>query len=165
MNDFSHATTTGISWPLLSSARDELHEGMKRLWRRRWLIATITFLGGIASAVVILMMTPKYTSTAQLLVDPRGARQFQTDAPVLPGLLMDRESIESEIQILGSRRLVGTLVDRLRLVEDPEFNPTLAAKRQVSAGFSPATWRRRATGCAASPRRQTAWRLVSIQSA
>jgi capsular exopolysaccharide synthesis family protein len=139
MNDYSHKTTTGFSWPLVFSRRDELREGMKRLWRRRWLIATITFLGTAASGVVTLTMTPKYTSTAQLLVDPRGARQFQTDAPVLPSLLVDRESIESEIQILGSRRLVGTLVDRLKLVEDPEFNPTLAAKpsgfRRFFAGY------------------------------
>jgi capsular exopolysaccharide synthesis family protein len=133
MNDFDattsrtsgDATTGRASWQLLSAPRDELREIAKRLWRRRWLIIAITVLGAVLSAVWVLQITPKYTSSAQLLIDPRGPRAFQTDTPVMPGMVMDRETIESEIQLLASRRLVGNLVDKLRLIEDPEFNPTL----------------------------------------
>lgn len=125
--------TSGSSWPLFSAPVDEFRETVKSLWRRKLLIISITVLGAIVSVVWVLQITPKYTSSAQILIDARGPRAFETNTPVIPGMVIDRETIDSEIRILESRRMVSKLVDKLQLIEDPEFNPTLPEEKSEFA--------------------------------
>ena len=105
--------------------REDLASTWRRLHRRRWLIVTLVTVITLAAAVVLLRLPHQYTAMAKLLVDPRGARMMETASPLLPGMLVDREAVESEIQIILSRQLAGRVVDKLGLIDDPDFNADL----------------------------------------
>jgi uncharacterized protein involved in exopolysaccharide biosynthesis len=89
---------------------------------RRGLILKI-MLGTILCALAIALSLPTtYTSSATVLLDPRKNNVTDLTAEVSP-LVVDPASVQNQIQIITSRNLAAQVVDRLKLVEDPEFNP------------------------------------------
>lgn len=103
-----------------------LRDVIRKLWRRKTSITTVTILGTVLAMLYIMQMTPRYTATASVMVDPRQNQTVDFQA-VLSGLPADQATIESEIQVLQSRSLAERVVKRLRLYEDPEFNGRLRA--------------------------------------
>ena len=96
------------------------------LGRRRMLIGLVT-LGLTAVAVLAATrITPRYTAQADVMISPRQQQVVDLKA-VLAGLSGDSEVVESEIQVLRSRELARTVVQKLDLDKLPEFNPALAA--------------------------------------
>ncbi len=105
----------------------DLREFFRKIWRRKKIvIGTILFLV-IVTFLIVNQLTPKYSSTAQVLIDPRQSQVVDIEA-VVSGLPQDMETVESEIQILKSRRLAERVIQKLRLYEDPEFNKSLREK-------------------------------------
>lgn len=113
------------------------------LFRRRLKLFLITAL---ALFVVIvgysMQLTPRYTAVADVLIDTRRATALNLDA-VMSGLPSDTNSVDTQVQILTSRSLAERVVRKLRLQEDPEFNPTLDVRpsligRIVPGGNAPA---------------------------
>ncbi len=96
------------------------------LSRRRMLIVLVT--AGLTSMAVYAAhrITPRYTAQADIMISPRQQQVVDLKA-VLAGLGGDSEVVESEIQILRSRELARTVVQKLDLDKLPEFNPSLAA--------------------------------------
>lgn len=90
--------------------------------RHRLIILIGTVLGTIVSIFLGMQGVPKYTSTAQVLVE-RTNRQVinlnegEQDAPV------DAEAIETEIQVLNSRSLIEQIITDLDLAFEPGFWP------------------------------------------
>ena len=122
-----------FAWKGLLGQRDELMRLLRILKNRRWLIALITAALTLATLVAVFQIKPRYVATAKLLLDPQVSRYAKTDMPVLPGMLVDREVIESEMQILTSRKLAAKTVDKLGLVNDPEFNSELEPKSALAS--------------------------------
>ena len=104
--------------------RDDVVRSLGHIKRRWRLVMAIVVAVALATTIIVFQVPPRYTAHAKILVDPRSARFLEEQTPVMPGMLVDREAIESEIQIITSRHLAGQLVDRLNLIESPEFNPT-----------------------------------------
>ena len=112
-----------FAWRSIVGQRDELFRLFRALRNRRWLIVLITAILTSVAVAVVLQIKPRYAATAKLLLDPQSPHLGRSsEAPVLPGLLIDREAIESEMQILNSRKLAARVVDKLNLIDDPEFN-------------------------------------------
>lgn len=112
--------------PVTVSAMPEfnLTELLRVLWRRRWLM-TATFAVIMATAIIILtQLTPRYTATAQVMVDPRQQNVVDIEQ-VLSGLPANAETIQSEIEVISSRSLAGRVIDQNHLMEDAAFNPAL----------------------------------------
>jgi succinoglycan biosynthesis transport protein ExoP len=85
-------------------------------------VALATILCGLAAALVLPTI---YASSAVVMLDPR--KNNITDlSSVLAPLGNDPASVQNQIQIITSRDLAGTVVDRLKLTDDPEFNAALA---------------------------------------
>ena len=122
-----------FAWKGLLGQRDELMRLLRILKNRRWLIALITAALTLATLVAVFQIEPRYVATAKLLLDPQVSPYAKTDVPVLPGMLVDREVIESQMQILTSRKLAAKTVDKLRLVNDPEFNSELEPKSALAS--------------------------------
>lgn len=95
------------------------------LWRRRlWIV--MSALVAILLALTFLAFTnPLYSSTTQILIDPRGKQLLQTE--VVPGGLgsssvgPDTLLVESQVEIILSDAVLGRVVAEARLAEDPEF--------------------------------------------
>ncbi|WP_417450173.1 GumC family protein [Kordiimonas sp.] len=94
------------------------------LWRRKWIIINTVIFAVVLAVIVVLQLTPRYTAQAILAIETRQNRVVDLEA-VMSGMGTDQAAIKTEIDVLESRRLIGKLVDRLKLVEDPEFNMDL----------------------------------------
>ena len=92
-------------------------------WRR--ILASGLVLGGLC-AIAVLFMPTVYAGTALVMIDEQQNHIFdsRTDPSVLSDLPSDPSSIESQVQMLESHALIGHVVDRLGLANDPEFNGT-----------------------------------------
>ncbi len=106
------------------------------LWRRRWVIGGCVLLITAAALLVVFQLTPRYTASAQVLIDPRERKVADVEA-VLSGLSSDASTIESQIQVIRSRMLAERVIDQLGLERDPEFN---AALRQPGWTSSFRSW-------------------------
>jgi succinoglycan biosynthesis transport protein ExoP len=89
--------------------------------RRRWQAILAGLIIGIVLGVVYLVVaTPKYTASAELLIDSQRADPFHqqpavTDSQTLSSL------VESEVEVLRSDGLMRKVVQRLKLADDPQF--------------------------------------------
>ncbi len=83
-------------------------------------------LGVILCALATALVLPTtYTSSSTVMLDPRRNNITELTA-VLSQLPADPATMQNQLQILTSRDLAATVVDRLHLDQDPEFNPALA---------------------------------------
>jgi capsular exopolysaccharide synthesis family protein len=112
------------------------------LWRKKLLIIASVFLAGMLGAFYAFSVaTPKYRATTVVLLDATGQPLLDLSA-VLPSLGTDSEAINTEVEILKSRRLLERVVNVARLTEDPEFNSALQAlgfKASIKNTFTGAT--------------------------
>lgn len=112
---------------MLAASAIDLRELARVLWRRRWIIAGTLALVVVASGALISQITPLYTATAKVMVDPRQANIVDLDQ-VISGLPANVETIQSEIEVLGSRTLAAKVVDYTGLMQRPEFNRAISSK-------------------------------------
>ena len=123
-------STRDIPSPTPTSApveEDEIDLGalLSTLWRGKWLIgliATLAVLVGGYYAYVVA--TPLYRSTAVVILETRQDQVVDLQS-VVGGLSGDASEVNSEVEVLRARSLMGKVVDRLDLASDPEFNTAL----------------------------------------
>jgi len=113
------------------SARSGLMEldvmALVRILRRRLgLVAGTVGLAAVLMAIVVFQLTPLYTSTNLILIDPQRTQVLDMEA-VLSGLSPDTGTIDSQVELLRSRTIAHRVVEKLNLVEDPEFNARLTS--------------------------------------
>jgi len=123
--DESSETVKSVSVNMVGAVPEiDLQEYLRILWRQKVLIlATVVAIMAIAF-VVVLSLTPRYTGTVFVEINPRQSRVFDFEA-VLSGLPADTETIQTEITIIQSRKIARRTIARLKLNRDPEFNPVL----------------------------------------
>ena len=89
--------------------------------RRQWKVILGITLGFVLAAVAFLIVVPPtYTSTAQILIDPRKSKVFGTDA-VNSEPVLDTGFVESQVSVLLSTKLLNTVVEREKLAGTDEF--------------------------------------------
>ena len=112
---------TGVE-PARGSA--DIHRTIAAFRRRVGLIGGVALL--VLSAVVIFtfQQTPRYTATAELILDPQKQHVANINE-VMSDLGTDSTAIDTEVQILKSRSLAERVVAEQKLDQDPEFNPSL----------------------------------------
>lgn len=95
------------------------------LWRGKWIVLLTTLiaitLGGYYAYVAA---TPLYTSSAVVMLETDQKSVVDLES-VVGGLTGDSTEVNSELEVLKSRGLMGKVVDQLDLVSDPEFNDVL----------------------------------------
>ncbi len=112
--------------------QNEIREVFRKIIRRKRIVfATMFFLTALA-VVAMLAMAPRYSASSVVMIDPRQSKVGAMDS-VLADAASDTEAILSQVEILTSTSLIGKVVDKLNLVNDPEFNtdlqpPTLLSK-------------------------------------
>lgn len=103
---------------------DSLAETLRRLWRRKKMIAALTIaIGGLAAAVA-WSMPSFYTAEARVLVGVQTPRVFNVEA-IVSDTSPDAERVQNEGFILQSRTLAKLVIDKLNLGDNPSFNPEL----------------------------------------
>ncbi|MDX2483182.1 MAG: GumC family protein, partial [Pseudodonghicola sp.] len=102
------------------------------LWRGKlWIVLAMLCSVALAGYYVFSAAVPIYTADATVALENRQSSVSNLE-DVVSGLSTDQGTINTELEVLISRTLLGRVVKRLDLTADPEFN---AALREDS-GFS-----------------------------
>jgi len=99
-------------------------ETLRKLWRRRGLIALCTLLLGGAGIFAAWSLPSYYVSEARVLVGVQNPRLPNVES-IIADVSPDAERVQNEGFVLQSRSLAKLVIDQLRLRNDPEFNPEL----------------------------------------
>lgn len=102
----------------------------------------------LASALIVLQLTPRYTAEAQVLIGIRKTNVVDIESvleALSPG--RDRNMVNTEMAVLASRSLAEMVVEELKLVERSEFNSRL---RQPSWLREKLLWLPRSLGFASA---------------
>lgn len=90
--------------------------------RRRWRIAVGIAIGATLIAVLVAMLLPnRYEAMATVQLDPRKKNVSNVEG-VVSDLPVDTATIESEAEVIRSRKVILKVIERLDLRTDPEFN-------------------------------------------
>ncbi|MGH6944583.1 MAG: Wzz/FepE/Etk N-terminal domain-containing protein, partial [Geminicoccaceae bacterium] len=109
----------------------DLRELWRALRRRRLvLLATVLLVTGGAYALVS-QQTELYSAGVLIHVKPREAQVVQIPG-VVDQMIADPATIESEITLLSSPAFHRRVVEKLGLVQDPEFNAALRKDEEQS---------------------------------
>lgn len=101
--------------------------------RHRLIILAGTVLGTLAAIFLGSQSVPKYTATAQVLIERTNnqAINLNADAEDAP---VDDEAIETEIRVLNSRGLIEQIIVDLDLAFEPGFQPQ-GGEAEASSSF------------------------------
>jgi succinoglycan biosynthesis transport protein ExoP len=103
---------------------------------RRHLILRTMFVLVIAVAAGVLLVPTLYTTSAKITIDTQ-KNNVADAAAVLSALPTDAPSLQNQIQLLYSRDLATEVIAKLKLFNDPEFNPRL---RSGLISIDPRKW-------------------------
>lgn len=117
-----------------SAESDEIDfiELFTTLWRGKWLIVAVAVLFvAIGSFYAFRVAVPKYTSTASIALQ-LNVETFVDIESVVSGVSKEDTSMNTELHVIRSRGLLEKLVNKLNLVDDPEFNEAIRAEPTFS---------------------------------
>jgi succinoglycan biosynthesis transport protein ExoP len=86
----------------------------------------------VAAAIVVFSLTPSYTASALVLVDP-SSKNLLDPASELGSASTDNARVDSEVEIMRSEAVLLEVVRSRNLVADPEFGPRLGILASVMA--------------------------------
>ncbi len=94
------------------------------LRRKLWLVIGIPLIVGAGLFVFFAGMDPSYKSSARIIIEKRESiftRQAGGDVAV-SGNQFDEQAVGSQVEVLASDDLALKVINRLNLIENPEFN-------------------------------------------
>ncbi len=107
-----------------ASASAEGVDVLLRFWRRRKLIL-LTIAGAMALGLMVaVLMTPRFSSEAQIMVGTDPVRVTKMEN-VVQQTVADMETVQTAGYVIQSREIAARVANRLALDQDPEFNPFL----------------------------------------
>ncbi|MCA1495177.1 MULTISPECIES: Wzz/FepE/Etk N-terminal domain-containing protein [unclassified Bradyrhizobium] len=90
--------------------------------RRQWPIIAVCTGASLALVIVYLAVAqPMYTANARIMMDTRQTQVLDKDSNASSALI-DTGYVDSQVEIINSDDLILSVVRRLKLTEDPEFN-------------------------------------------
>ena len=124
-----------VSRPVSEGAGIDLAYLITVLRRRALVIVATVLLVTIAVAIATFRMTPLYTASAGILIEPKSSRVVNVES-VLQETPQDNSMIETKIRLITSRSFAEEVIKKLNLLEDPEFNLALRPKEDEAGWFS-----------------------------
>ncbi|NOA69502.1 polysaccharide biosynthesis tyrosine autokinase [Roseobacter sp. HKCCD7906] len=99
------------------------------LWRGKWIVLMAAVLSMVLGGVYAFRLAvPLYPATVTVALNAQQQQVITDIESILGGGAWDNVAINTELEVLRSRELVGQLVDRLDLTSDPEFNAALRVR-------------------------------------
>jgi polysaccharide biosynthesis transport protein len=136
---------TAFSRPRLTSAAErhappsdegqdviDLGSLIRTLWRGKLVIgAAIVLMLMLGAYYAYAVATPKFRTAAVVMLNNREEQVVDLES-VIGGLSADSSVVNTEVEVLKSRGLLGKVVDELNLTQDPEFNSGLRDPSMVA---------------------------------
>lgn len=127
-----------------NTTESDIRDLWRLIWRRKHFIVIGAIVFGALAYFITSNMTPKYTATATVMLQPRDTNLLEGIESVVSGLPFSDDVIRGEIVVLNSNALIGRVVDELGLISDPEFNANLRAEPGLTdrvMSLVPESWR------------------------
>lgn len=118
-----------------------LHEIFALILARKVFILVVMSVSMVLLAVAVMSMRNTYTATAVLVLERNDGKLLEAVTQVV-GEERDRSAVETEMDVISSRHMVGSVVDAMDLIDHPWFNTYLPStegdglKRLVGAAKS-----------------------------
>ncbi|CAN7528700.1 GumC family protein [Rhizobium rhizogenes] len=111
-----------LSAPVVDTPLLDLRSAVRSIWAKKYLVLALAVAGAVLGAAVIPMLPQKFTAETSLYFDPRqtGGGDSSQSPPIAPELILTM--IDSQTQILSSGKVLGRVVEALKLDQDPQFN-------------------------------------------
>jgi succinoglycan biosynthesis transport protein ExoP len=103
------------------SAADNISRLISALRRRARLVIVFCLAGAAAGVLYIIVSTPLYTATAQIIIDNRQVRAVRDVSTLSDWPVEMAGVVDSQVEVLRSEEVGLTVVKSLNLVEDPAF--------------------------------------------
>jgi uncharacterized protein involved in exopolysaccharide biosynthesis len=116
----------------------DINEIIRVLYRRIRLVAAVAVGFFVAGLLFNLLLTPQYTATSLVLISPAKEHVTSKDEDVLQTSAPDAATIDSELEVVHSRNLLGELADELAKTPSPP-PPATGLRRIVGAIAAPFT--------------------------
>jgi capsular exopolysaccharide synthesis family protein len=120
MLDRTGANEIGTTAPAAGSDAIDLRQVQDFLWRRWKLILSTAAVIAAVTAIALLAVTPRYTATAQVLLDP-GNQKLLGAGSLIPELSLDSGNVDSQLSLIRSTNLLRRVVENTKLTQDDEF--------------------------------------------
>jgi capsular exopolysaccharide synthesis family protein len=143
MNDAPSSPKPGVGWDSEDSAQPfPLLDYLQLLWFRRKLILVITAFVSILGYIQVNEIENVYSATSTLMIGLPENRVVDIEAVLSRPAYGDDAT--GEVEVLRSRGLAAKVIERLNLLNHPEFNPRLAEPENGLFDFTrylnPRTW-------------------------
>jgi succinoglycan biosynthesis transport protein ExoP len=111
--------------------------GLLAAFRRRMWTFLITFGLTVAAVVLFLILyPPDYTATARVTINQRTITATPNkEAPVVSQLPLATNDVDTEAQVIQSRRVAQRVIQKLNLDNDPEFSSNHVGWKQNLTDF------------------------------
>lgn len=130
--------TPSLGWTAALGQQLDLRRLYMAFRRRIRLFGAVAAAVLLATILITLHATPKYTGTANVMLDPR-KEQVTNVQDVLSGLPADSSVVDTEVEVLKSRHLAERVVKALNLENDPEFNAAVRKPTGLGAVIASVT--------------------------
>lgn len=128
------ATHTSRFEELTTGTQDAINVGalFRTLWHGKFVLIFAMLVALILGGVyAYLIATPLYSATSVIMLNSR-QEQVVDLSSVVSGIGSDATSVNTEVEVLKSRLLLGKVVDELDLMTDPEFNSALREPSRIA---------------------------------
>ncbi len=105
-------------------ASTELWGWLRLLNRHKTLIIGCGLVAAVLMALVIAQATPLYKASARLILDTRTFKVLSTEGALSGVDTLNFGAIQSELEVIQSEFVIGRVVDKLGLANNPDFNGT-----------------------------------------
>ena len=121
MIDQVRSAVTGNVGQVSESDTIDLRQILYFFWRWwKFILLTGAILTGV-TFVGLRAVTPRYTATAQVLLDP-GSQKYLGNLNTAPEVILEDAKIDSQLSLIRSTNLLRRAVETTNLTNDPEFN-------------------------------------------
>ena len=115
----------------------DLAQLFRMVIRRRWVILGAGWLVAAIAFAFAMLQPPQFTATARVMIPPQKEQVVASSQKVLSDAPTDSGLVDSQLEIIQSRKLLGQLADRLKLADNPDWNASLKPPGLVSSILSP----------------------------
>src|SRR5678815_1262106 len=110
--------------PATRAEKLDIVEYWRAISKRRWSILALAFLIAILTTLVVFSIRPTYRGTATLLIEPGKTKVLSIEEIYSKGMT-DRDHYYTQVEILKSDELARRVIEKLKLVNHPDFDPRL----------------------------------------
>ena len=111
----------------VEAPRNQLRSFLDFLVSRRAIILGAAVIVLALGAVMYFRQVPLYTAEAVVIIDRKGNNLVNLDSTTNQSVSREPASVEDQIEIVTSRELARSVIDKQNLWNDPDFQPATSA--------------------------------------